>query len=69
MKANVGDFVTATVDLPEPHPTRQGIYIGGNRILGETGTVYKVVEIHAVVTSLWGSTLQFVKNWRKDRAS
>lgn len=65
MKAKIGDFVTATVDLPESHPTRQGIYIGGNRLLGETGTVYKVVEIRAVVTSLFGSTLSFVKNWRK----
>lgn len=69
MKAKIGDFVTATVELPEPHPTRQGIYCGGNVLLGETGTVYKIVEIHAVVTSLWGSTLKFVQNWRKDHAS
>jgi hypothetical protein len=69
MKANVGDFVTAEVDLPEEYPTRQGVYCGGDVLLGETGTVYKITEIHAVVTYLHGSTLEFVKNWRKEHAS
>lgn len=65
MKAKIGDFVTATVDLPEPHPIRQGVYCGGNVLLGETGTVYEIVKIHAVVTNLFGSTLEFINNWRK----
>jgi hypothetical protein len=66
MEAKIGDFVTATVDLREPHPTRQGIYLGKGFMLGETGTIYKVVEIHAIVTSLYGSTLKFVNKWRKE---
>jgi hypothetical protein len=65
MKAKVGDFVTATVNLRGPHPTRQGIYIGGNGLLGETGTIYQVVKIHTIVTDLFGSTLEFVNEWRK----
>lgn len=68
MKAEIGDFVTATVDIPEQHPTRQGIYVDENHILGESGTVYKLIEIHAVLTVLYGSTLEFVQNWRKDHA-
>lgn len=65
MDAKIGDFVTATVDLTEPHPIRQGIYIGNNLILGESGSLYRVIEIHAIVESLLGSTLRFVQNWRK----
>lgn len=60
--AKNGDFVTATVDLPEEHPTRQGI-LDGDLLHGESGTTYKVVKVHAVVEKLWGSTLEFYNNY------
>ena len=61
--AKDGDFVTATVDLPELHPIRQGI-LDGKLLHGESGETYKVVKVHAVVENLFGSTLKFVNKWR-----
>lgn len=60
--AKNGDFVTATVDLPEEYPTRQGI-LDGELLHGESGATYKVVKVHAVVEKLWGSTLEYYNNY------
>lgn len=60
--AKNGDFVTATVDLPEEHPTRQGI-LDDDLLHGESGKTYKVVKVHAVVEKLYGSTLEFYNNY------
>lgn len=57
-----GDFVTATVDLPEKYPVRQGI-LDGDLLHGESGATYRVVEVHAVVKKLSGSALEFYNNY------
>jgi hypothetical protein len=67
-KAKDGDFVTATVDLPEEHPTRQGI-LDGDLLHSESGEDYKVIKVHAIVETLYGSTLEFFNNYHASKAS
>lgn len=69
IKVKAGDFITASQKgLPKEEGIRQGIFIDKNTMFCESVGKIEISRIHAIVPdeNLWGSTKEFVVNWRKD---